>query len=277
MSTFKKVLLSISLLVAFGLMAHSLKAQPKTTFTVIKVSGSIYSSTLKRAVTSGDVISPSDRLKFDSRTAYLHVVNAADGLKTIRDVPDDSPRELMGLLQTFMSNDKLAKSSRAAVEGIGKLKHQMAFDSLLILGEGKLTIGPTQLSLQSPSGIKAIYTLNGNKMEPVISDANGFSLAKNSVFKETTAVVLPKVKIIYYENLSDGFFSPIEVLGDFKPVYVNEKNLVAELKPLIETLKASGTNSEKVEAEVIEYLTVEYAPPLAPNLNDWLTKNKLTY
>lgn len=264
-------------LLIFALLASlSGFAQTPTTFTVIKVSGSVYSSALKRAVKNGDVIAASDQLKFDSQKTYMHVINPVQGLKTVRNIEGDSPRQLMELLQTFVNN-KMLRSSRGAPEGYEKIKALFSHEKILILGDGRLTFKKNELSFESPAGVKAAYMSEGKTVEKTISDNEGFNLGKSFVFEDFEGSTIPSVVLIYYENLADRFFTPIELLGEFTPVYVEEKPVLAEVKFLIETLKASGTPSNNIETAVIEYLTGEYEAPLLPNLRNWLAKNNLTY
>src|SRR6478736_4890265 len=106
----KKILAFVAIL----LVAEISVAQQPSTFTVIKVNGKVYSNALNREVKSKDVIKASDNLAFDSKGAYLHVINPEMGRKTIRNVPDNSPRQFMSLLQGFLSQDKKNKTSRGA-------------------------------------------------------------------------------------------------------------------------------------------------------------------
>src|ERR1700741_3018378 len=84
----------------------------QTTFTVIKVNGKVLSAALKREVKTGDMIATTDKLTFSNRESYLHVVNPTQGRKTLRNIPDTSPRELMVLLEKFSAKDKNRMKSR---------------------------------------------------------------------------------------------------------------------------------------------------------------------
>ena len=254
--------------------AFNLQAQSKPSFTVIKVNGSIYSFAFQRAVVIGDVISSSDKLKFNSRDSYMHVINSTEGLKTVRDVQNDSPRELMDLLRTFM-DDKLPRSSRGNAPGIEQVKHEFAYPSILILGEGRMTFKLENMSLKRPSGVKVTYKLNGTKIDKLVSDEMGFNLGKNFISDSEIKSDFPKVQVIYYEELDNWPFAPLEVLGEFVPVFTDERMLLSELKPLIETLKASGASSKEIESKLMLYITGEYEAPVLSNLRDWLAKNEL--
>ena len=87
------------LLLCFGLLAFDcrLVAQSQAPYSVIKVNGKVISKLLKRQIKTGDIVSVSDKLIFESRESYIHVINA-EGSKSIGHVPDNSPREFMQLM-----------------------------------------------------------------------------------------------------------------------------------------------------------------------------------
>jgi hypothetical protein len=271
----KKTIPIIGFLFVFSVLVFPRAVQAQSTFTVIKVSGSVYSTSMDRAVKRGDVLAPSDKLKFDSQQSYMHVVGQREGLKTVRDASADSPRELMDLLQTFVNN-KSANSSRGAVSTeIEKIRHQLAYNAMLILGDGRINVTTEEISLKSPSGIKASYALKGNKVDKVISDESGFNLGKSFIFKSHGDQKFPQITVTYYEDVNDRFFSAVEILGAFTPFYTEEDNLLKELKVLIGILEIAGGDTQSIESNVVTYLTSEYEAPILPNLRDWLSKNEL--
>lgn len=267
---------SLSILLFLGLLTSpNAFAQTPTTFTVIKVSGSVYSSALKRTVKNGDVIAASDQLKFDSQKTYMHVINPGTGLKTVRDVPDDSPRELMGLLQAFVNNKTSNLSRGTPTNAIEEIRHQLAYPTMLVLGDGRINVPTTDLPLKRPAGIKASFILKGNEMNQVISDEGGFNLGKNFVFKSHDIQVFPEIIVMYYEDLNDQFFSMVEIIGKFRPYYTDEAALAKELKVLIGILQLAGGDTENIKTNVATYLTSEYEAPILTNLSNWLSTNNL--
>ena len=245
-----------------------------STYTVIKVSGKVMSSLFKREVKAGDVVKASDKLTFESRNSYVHIINP-DGRKTIRNVPDNSPRELMQLLQTFLSPDKKNRASRGMSQGFDRITEQLSFDTLLILGKGRIAIDTTEISMKKPAGIKASYSSKTEKVVRIISEGAGFNLGKEYLFAEGTTRPFPRVLVSYYENMADPDFNPSELLGYFVPLYVDEGNLQMEIKAIIDALKATGMASSKITAECLTYLTTEYATPISQNVKDWIAANKL--
>ncbi len=258
------------------LISHgNLVAQSSTTFTVIKVSGKIYSNSLKREVTNKDVLKTSDNLTFDSKGSYLHVINPEMGRKTIRNVPDNSPREFMQLLQGFLSQDKKSKTSRgASSKGIEDIISQLSYDTLLILAEGRIPIDTSEASLKNPSGMVVTYRVDGKKVDRLISDNSGFNLGKSYLFGAVDSPNL-KIMVTYCEDTSDPFFSPSVMLGSFVPYYADEEVLRMEIKIIIDELKTNPTASANTMKLITDYLTDEYAVPIQDNLQEWLRSNSL--
>ncbi len=261
-------------IIAILLSVVDLTAQQATTFTVIKVSGKVYSNALKREVTSKDVLKTSDNLTFHSKASYLHVVNPEMGRKTFRNVPDNSPREFMQLLNGFLSQDKKSKTSRgAASKGIEELIDQLSYDTLLILSSGRIFIDTTETSLKKPAGMLATYRMDGNKVDRIISDNSGFNLGKSYLFGGIGAPY-PKVVVNYCEDTADPFFSPIIMLGSFVPFYVDEELLKIEVKTIIDAFQTKPSSVDVVK-QITEYLSSEYAFPIHENVTAWLQSSKL--
>ena len=272
MRVYRQFLLSLVLTLA----AEYVWAQRPDTYTVIKVNGRVISALFKRQIKAGDVVNTSDKLIFESRDSYMHVVNP-EGRKTIRYVPDNSPHELMQLLQTFLSPDKKNRASRGGTSlGLGPIIQQLSYDTMLILDKGRVIIDTLEVSMKKPAGIKATYSSKTEKVARIISDGKGFNLGKNYLFDDTMNKPYPRIMVSYYENTMDpDFFTPSELLGYFVPLYVDEDALRNEVKTLIDTLKAYGLSSSQIITETISYLASEYASPIPQNVKDWLSANKL--
>lgn len=267
----KKLFALIILLIGHG----NLVAQSSTTFTVIKVSGKIYSNSLKREVTNKDVLKTSDNLTFDSKGSYLHVINPETGRKTIRNVPDNSPREFLQLLQGFLSQDKKSKTSRgASSKGIEDIISQLSYDTLLILAEGRIPIDTSEASLKNPSGMVASYRVDGKKVDRLISDNSGFNLGKSYLFGAVDSPNL-KIMVTYCEDTADPFFSPSVMLGSFVPYYTDEEALQLEVKTIIDELETNPAGSGDLLKQIADYLTAEYAVPIQENLKEWLRSTNL--
>ncbi len=262
-------------LIALWCITFGLNAQAHTSYTVIKVSGRVISKILNREIKSGDIVKPDDRLIFDTKEAYIHVINS-EGTKTIRNIPDNSPREFVQLMQTFLSPEKKNKASRgASTTNLENIKKELSYDILLILGAGAISIDTIENTLREPAGVSVSYLDQGKKVSKIISSKTGFNLGKSFLFGEATESSYPRVTVVYHQDKKDPYFTPSVQLGSFIPYYANEAELQQELKVMISTLNAARLTSDKIVDEIIHYLSMEYADPVHENVNTWLVENRL--
>ena len=265
----------IFILIALWSITFQVNAQIPTSYTVIKVSGKVISKILNRQLQSGDIVKPDDHLIFDTKDAYVHMINA-EGTKTIRNIPDNSPREFMQLMQTFLSPEKKNKASRgASTTNLENIKKELSYDTLLILGAGSISIDTIETTLHEPAGVSVNYVNKDKKVSKIISSKTGFNLGKSFLFSEEVESSYPQVTIMYHQDRKDPYFTPSYQLGSFVPYYVREAELQKELKVIISTFKASHLTSDKTIDEIFHYLSLEYAAPIHENVNAWLIENKV--
>ncbi len=266
----------ILVLIALWGITFQLNAQISTSFTVIKVSGKVVSKILNRQLKSGDVVKLDDRLVFDTKDAYVHVINA-EGTKTIRNIPDNSPREFMHLMQTFLSPDSRNKATRGVESSsYGKIKNVLTEDTILILGNGYISIDTTETSLRKPAGVKAKFSVNNEKVSLLISTETGYHIGKEQLFFKTPGIMsYPKVTVVYYEDVADPIHKASVLLGSFTPLYIDEVELQKEVKIIIASLHDSKLSNDHIFKEINSYLWSEYAAPIQENVKAWLDGNEL--
>lgn len=266
----------ILILITLWSISFQVKAQISTSFTVIKVSGKVVSKILNRQIKSGDIVKPDDRLVFDTKDAYVHVINA-EGTKTIRNIPDNSPREFMYLVQTFLSPDNRNKATRGVENSsYEKIKSVLKEDTILILGNGYISFDTTETSLRKPAGVKAKFTVNNEKVSLIISNKTGYHLGKEQLFFKTPGMVsYPKVTVVYYEDVGDPIHKASVLLGSFTPLYIDEVELQKEAKIIIKSLNEFKLSNDHIFKEINNYLWSEYAAPIPENVKAWLDANEL--
>src|SRR5882672_11195992 len=87
----------ISVLIFMLSLAPELLAQSNT-YSVLKVTGSVYCERLKKDLQNGDKITEQDKVRFVSPDAYLVVISPRDGRKVVKPVSKNSSSELKSLL-----------------------------------------------------------------------------------------------------------------------------------------------------------------------------------
>jgi hypothetical protein len=256
------------------LTSRSLAGQSPTVYTVVRVVGKVESTVLKRELRPGDKLQSKDQLKFGTKDSYVWVNSPQTGRKKIAGIPDSAPREFLQLLESFVRPEYKSTASRSiSLQYVETLQNSMAFDTLLVLGNGFVPVNTEKLSLSPPAAIKGWYTLNRKTIYKVISNEEGFSLSAAQLFDQRNAP-LPKVMLEYFTNAEeDPVFNPGILLAAFVPAYPDEAALSNEIKILLADL-SSKSYSDKL-LEIKAYLAAEYARPQEDNLKAWLTAQKL--
>lgn len=241
-------------------------AQSSQQYHVVRVVGKVESPALNRALKTGDVIQSQDQLKFSTKESYIIVNSPQTGRKRISGVPDNTPREFLQLLQSFVQPELRSTASRnISMEYVEALQNSLDSDTLLILGDGFIPVNTKKLSLAKPAIVRSWYTDDKRKrVYRPISNNNGFFLNSKSVHSENHH---GRVVIEYFEDeKEDPMFTPGTLLAAFVPLYVDEASLASELKALLQARDSSAT----IMAEISAYLRDEYAPVQEDNLVAWL-------
>lgn len=256
------------------LLASSLAfSQTAERFRVVRVVGTVESTSLKRALRPEDLIPAGDQLKFRKPADYIIVFNAKEGRKRIMGVPDNQPRELNILLQSFVKPDEKNTGTRGRNTAyIAKLQADLQ-DTVVILGNGTIELDPAQLPLKGISVVKAQYkNRDGEKIVVKVTTGQTLHLDKKTLFP---AAQLPasRILLLYFTMESSNSLEADEFLGNFSPVYVDDATLVPEIRSIIESMK--GKRAEDVDRQIREYLIQEYGRPISIQLDAWLKSNHL--
>lgn len=266
-STVIRILVFSFALCAFPLFAQTIE------YRVVRVVGQVESPALKRMLQTGDLIQSQDHLKFGSKDSYVIVNNIKTGRKKISGVPDNEPREFIKLLQSFVQPEKRSTASRAvALQYIEFLQNSMAFDTLLVLGDGRIVVNTAKLPLKKPAVIRAWHSNFKKVSFQTISDDVSFSLNAKTLFGENIPQPTPKVIIEYFEDEKEQpVLNPGILLAAFVPIFTDEEKLVAEIRAVLD-LPGTRTYKEKL-MDVKGYLAAEYANVQEDNLKVWLKTN----
>lgn len=263
------------IVVLFALVCSLTLGQNTADYKVVRVIGKVENQSQKKEIKTGDIITAKDKLIFGNFSDYIIIMSPHTGRMKISGVPDKSSRELLDLLKSFVQPELRSTATRnIALRYLEKLQGSLAFDTLLILGDGFVPINTEQLSLAKPAVIRAWYTEYRKVVYKPVSTDHGFKLDRKTLFGDTPPSVLPKIVIEYFEDEKDEpMFSPGYLLAAFIPLYVDELALAEELRVIIGLHKTSSPEARV--NEVRAYLASEYANPQEDNLKAWLKQQGL--
>lgn len=259
-----------SIAVIFIVIVTLTHAQTTSEYRVVRVVGKVENPVLNRQIKTGDVILSKDKLKFANERDYIIIISPQTGRKKISGVPGDKSRELLELLQSFVQPELRSTATRSVnLRYVEMLQASLAYDTLLILGDGFVPVDTKQLSLSKPAVIRAWYTEFRKMVYRPISTDNGFKLDSRSVFGDGMPALVPKVVIEYFEDeKEEPMFGPGVMLAAFVPMYVDEAVLAGELRVILELHKSLP--ADRRVTEVRNYLAAEYANAQESNVKNWL-------
>ena len=260
-------------IILLGSIASVSFAQPGDHYRVVRVVGHVESSILKREFKTEDIIPDGDKLKFKGKEDYLVIFHPRSGRKRIQGVPDEQPRELNLLLQSFLRPDHRSTGTRDVNTTYkDKLKASLK-DKVLMLGTCTIDLDPNLFPIKPPATIKAQYRV-GNQSSVTITVLvdQTIHLDKKTLFPNATSAT-PTVLLMYFLKESSSMLESEDFLGNFTPVYVEDTVILPEVRTISESLK--GSPADSVKKYVTQYLTQEYGKPQPINLEAWLKSHHL--
>lgn len=265
----------IAFYIAF-ILSLAVWAQTAEVYRVISVSGSIENTKLSRTLRQGDRISLTDPLIFSNKTDYIIVIHPKVGRKTIRGVPDNSPRELENLIQSFVKPNEKSTASRSTTTEYWSQLNEALKDTVVILGDGVVTLKSEFIKLAPPAVVVAVNKVKkGTPVSRKISSQQEVSLSRATLFPDAGNEVSSKVMIEYYadEKLSLDLPGSGQLIGYFWPKYVDEVKLEKECRVIADFF--AEYKNPAVEKEIKSFIEEHYGNVESSNLNRWLNQHQI--
>ncbi len=251
-------------------------AQTSDIYRVISVSGSIEHVKQNRPLQQGDRITLTDPLKFSNKSDFIIVIHPKIGRKLIRGVPDNSPRELENLIQSFVKPSERSTASRSTATEYWSQLNDVLKDTVVILGDGVITLNNEFIKLAPPAVVVAVNKVKkGTPLTRKISSQQEVSLSRATLFPDAGNEVSSKVMIEYYadEKVSLDLPGSGQLIGYFWPKYVDEVKLEKECR-VIADFFAEHKNPAVVK-EIKSFIEEHYGNVESSNLNRWLNQRQI--
>jgi hypothetical protein len=251
-------------------------AQNTEVYRVISISGSIEHVKQNRPLQQGDRISLTDPLKFSNKSDFVIVIHPKIGRKMIKGVPDNSPRELENLIQSFVKPTERSTASRSTSNEYWAALNETLKDTVVILGDGIINLNSEFVKLKPPAVVVAIYKVKkDNSISRKISSGQDIMLGKGKLFPEIGDEVKSKIMIEYYsdEKLSLDLPGSGELIGNFWPRYLDEDKLERECRVILDVYADQpSTQSAK---EIKNFIVEHYGRVEDNNFSQWLKQRHL--
>ncbi len=268
-----KKLLTLLMVFSFSLFTW---AQTNDLYRVISVSGSIEHVKQNRPLQQGDKITLTDPLKFSKKSDFVIVIHPKIGRKMIRGVPDNSPRELENLIQSFVKPIEKSTASRSTTNEYWASLNETFKDTVVILGNGIINLNSEFIQLKPPAVVVAIYKVKKDySISRKVSSGQELQLGRGMLYPENGDEVKSKILIEYYpdEKLSLDLPGSGELIGYFWPRYLDEDKLEQECRIILDAYADQpSTVSEK---EMKNFIVENYGHVENTNLSQWLKERHL--
>jgi hypothetical protein len=264
-------------------LAFILSPYPQTDiYHVIHVRGIILNQTKNDTVSVGDKLNPSDKLIFKTLKANATVLSPVGGRFTLGLPPAkqvSNGKVLINLLKdVLMGESTIAQlSTRGLVaDKIVDLKGVLASDSMVFLGSrSKLIMSQSAHPMSNNQYFIYRYTYNDDKIA-----------RKRIPYRGDTLIFDKKILYTYNGHTVDpAKISEVEIhkvnirdqrsvlIGTFKPIFVSDEVLKAELGVLREVLKSQQLSEQEISEQMYYHIVAVYGKTDENMLRLWLTEH----
>ena len=235
-------------------------------FKVIKINGTIVNEKSKSNLSRGSVFSDNDKFKFESSSSRAAVINNKG--RYILQANNSNNAYAKAFLTPAMSN--MSSRSGAIVNQVDLQNHFNG--NYLIFKKDKIKISKDNFPMDENNFFYIRYDYKGESINKKLSYTNDTLVIDKKELIAVDGKPIPNkeitnMELLYYKKAEGKSIS----VGDFKPVFVNEKDFKSEIEIILEGVKGK-TKQEKID-EILSYVNDFYGKPNKENLVDWIEEN----
>lgn len=262
----------LSLLLLFSIFTLTLSAQD---YTIIQVNGTIKVKRTNAVLKRGDKIKADDQLIFQTKDAVAAAFSSGKGRITLRLDPQ-TPKtgdEFLAYVKSSVVPAKGALMTRAG----GAIKNRIEWDNYfakgpyLVLPNTKVNISEKAWPMNDSTFFFLRYEYEGEQINKKLPTANGKLVLSGDhillVDDEPVDAESISGHTIYHYHA--GTQESVK-MSEFEPVFADEKELVEEVKSLVELLRGYNVEEDKLRGEVEAFLVEYYGKPDPETLTEWL-------
>ena len=226
-------------------------------FNVINVQGKIVFSSSGQEMKRGDIYIAGMNLNFVDNKSRAAIVNKTQG----RMVLTGSSK---GKVKVLPAANNISSRSGALLNVVDLKKHFS--DRYLILKRSEVQIGKEAFPMGNQEFFYLTYEHNGEEIAKKLRNEDDMLILDRDEIYKIDGKAIPyeeKEMTLYYRKNGKGM-----KINTFTPVFPSNKELVAEVKVLLEAF-GDASDEEKVK-EVTSYLNEFYGNAHKANLKSWL-------
>jgi hypothetical protein len=257
----KRIILSLSLILAMCLGAYA------QSFYVMHIKGKLFHQGNGKEIMQGDVITPSDKIRFSDNTASAVLINTKTGRYTLKPNAGKSGSELNYVVSQVISpiSQAAGLNTRGGINentgtDVKDIAEYFGYGSFLfcdssgsvLLNAAKWPIDPTHYFVYS-------YKYRGENVNKKVGWKNNTLLLEyKPLYTVKSEVIqldsLPVVKL-YYVN---GSMDDSECVASFHPVFKQKEDIVNELRLVKKIYETDSSGDASIRMQLKAYISEVY-------------------
>ena len=246
------------------LLLLGLGAQAQDTYNVTRVNGNVTFVKSGKPIKPGDVLTPSDQVKFENFDAYVISINQKMARFMLRLNPPQSNSSKQGQVLTATVKDIALVTKRRSLmsvrfnpneKEVTDLKNYFGIDKFSVIGDSvSIALNSSKYPLSENKFIVFNYKVNNSSVSKKIPfDQQTLKIEKNSILSTKAGSVngneISELTIYLYEKSTKAS----EKITNLTLVFVDKETLRNEFKTIMPILKRQKMNDEAIKKYLIEY------------------------
>ncbi len=241
-----------------------LGAQAQDTYNVTRVNGNVTFVKSGKPIKPGDVLNPSDQVKFENFDAYVISINQkmARFMLRLNPTPTNSPKKNQVLTAT-VKDIALVTKRRSLMSArfnpnekdVTDLKNYFGTDKFSVIGDSvDIALNSTKYPLSENKFVVFHYKVNNSLVSKKIPyDQQTLKIEKDVILSTKAGSVngneVPELTVYLYEKSTKAS----EKITNLTLVFVDKETLRNEFKTILPILKRQKMNDEGIKKYLIEY------------------------
>ena len=246
------------------LVLLGLGVQAQDTYNVTRVNGNVTNLKSGKPVKPGDVLNPSDRVKFENFDAYVITINQNMARFMLRLTPSQTNTSKQKPVLTATVKDIALVTKRRSLmsvrfnpneKEITDLKNYFGTEKFSIIGDNlDIALNSAKYPLSDNKVIVFHYKVNNTPVSKMIGyDQQTIKLEKDKILSTKAGPLagneVPEITVYLYEKSTRAS----EEITKLNLVFVDKTTLRNEFNTILPILKRQKMNDEAIKKYLIEY------------------------
>jgi hypothetical protein len=246
------------------LLLIGISAKSQDTYNVTRVNGNVTFVKSGKPVKPGDVLNPSDQVKFENFDAYVITINQKMARFMLRLNPPQAKSLKQNQALTATVKDIALVTKRRSLmsarfdpneKDISDLKSYFGADKFTIIGDNvDVALNASKYPLSDNKFIVFHYKVNNSPVSKMIGyDQQTIKIEKDKILTTKAGSVagneVPELSVYLYEKSTRSS----EEITKLTLVFVDKETLTNEFKTILPILKRQKMNDEAIKKYLIEY------------------------